>query len=162
MKKWLTKDTCSAAFLLLFSLWWQWGAAQIKIQDFDNGMPANYMPQLLGWVLFVLSAISLIQSVRKISKGENPKKDSVSKNHKIMLGLLAALLVYSLAMGTLGFVVCTILFLFGTTSYLNAPKQGKRDAAFFVRHVVISCLVTAAFYLIFVVGFEISLPTLFL
>lgn len=162
MKKWLTKDICSAVCLLLFSLWWQWGAAQIKIQSFDNGMPANYLPKLLGWVLFVLSAVLLIQSIRKVLKGEVPQKDSVSKNHVVMLGLLAALLIYSFALSVLGFVICTILFLFGTTSFLSSPKQGKRDAAFYGKHFVISCLVTAALYLIFVVGFKISLPTIFL
>ena len=60
MKKWLTKDVCSAIFLLLFSVWWLWGASAIKVQSFDNGLAADYMPKLLGWLLVVLSVVQLV------------------------------------------------------------------------------------------------------
>ena len=162
MKKWLTKDVCSAIFLLLFSVWWLWGASAIKVQSFDNGLAADYMPKLLGWLLVVLSVVQLVLGLLKALKGEVRESDPVPKNHLVMLGLLAALVAYCFAFKPLGFIVCTTLFLFGTTSWLNDPKAGKKDVIFFVKQLVISMVITAMLYLIFGGGVEISLPTLWL
>lgn len=163
MKKWLTKDVCSAVGLVLFSLWWLWGASQIKIQSFDNGMAADYMPKLLGWLLLALSIVLLVQGFIKAMRAEvGSSEESVPKNHLIMLGLLACLVVYCFAFKAVGFIICTTLFLFCTTSWLNTPKSGKKNPVFFVKQFIISGIITALFYIIFAVGFEISLPTLWL
>lgn len=158
MKKWLTKDICAALILMAFSVWWEWGATLIRIRDFDNGLSADYFPKLLGYVLLILSAILLAQGIAKVKRAEGDKK--AITDHKIALGLLAGLFIYSLVLKKLGFVLCTAIFLFCMISILSDVKEGKKKGpVFFLRNIVLAIVLTAVIYLVFVKAFQIMLPT---
>ena len=159
MKKWLTKDTCSGIVLLAFSVWWLWGANQINVREMDNGLAADYMPKLLGYVLLVLSAILLATSLLKTYRGCHAEEGKSPYRHWKAFGLLAGLALYCLFMDKLGFVICTVLFLFGTMSALCDPKEGKKkDLKFLAKYLIIAAILTAVIYAIFVVAFKITLP----
>ena len=161
MRKWLTKDVCSASFLLLLGIWWEWGATQIVVREIDNGMSADFMPKLLGYVLLALAAALLIQSLLKVHRGQAGEEEPVKMNHLVALGLLAGLFVYCTLLNKLGFIICTTLFLLGTMPFLCKPKEGKkRDAVHFLKYAVLAVVIAVLLYLVFAKAFEIGLPTL--
>lgn len=166
MKKWMTKDVISSVVLLLFGVWWKWGAGLIAARDFDNGLSADYMPKLLGYCLLVLSAILLVQSLIKAYRQSEATDDKqqIKKNPWIAVGLLASLFAYCFIFKIVGFVISTFLFLFGSMSYLCRPtgENQKVSVRYFVKYCLIAGILTGILYLVFGIGFKINLPTIFL
>lgn len=159
IKKWLTKDMLSGVGFLLFSVWWQWGASFIVVRKFDTGLSAAYMPKLLGYLLTVLAACLIGQAVKEVLDGKTEEADKVNTNHLVTFGLLACLTAYCLLFKAVGFIICTVLFLFTTMSWLCDPKEGKKkDMVYFLKMLGISVVITALLYIIFCIGFKISFP----
>lgn len=112
-------------------------------------------PRLLPYVAILLVAMSsialIIKSVKERAVEEKPyfPKGGVKKITKSFLMLV----IYAIAMNWLGFLITTP---FATLAFIYDLKGSSKVRL--VSAVVISVLVTAALYALFVIGFQIKLP----
>lgn len=112
-------------------------------------------PRLLPYVAILLVAMSsialIIKGVKERAVEEKPyfPKGGVKKITKSFLMLV----IYAVAMNWLGFLITTP---FATLAFIYDLKGSSKVRL--VSAVVISVLVTAALYALFVIGFQIKLP----
>ena len=112
-------------------------------------------PRLLPYVAILLVAMSsialIIKGVKERAVEEKPyfPKGGVKKITKSFLMLV----IYAIAMNWLGFLITTP---FATLAFIYDLKGSSKVRL--VSAVVISVLVTAALYALFVIGFQIKLP----
>ena len=95
-------------FWLLFSLILCIEAYRLSIGAIKNPGP-GFFPFCVGLVMAVLSLIAAIQSVGKYEEGQKTDRQEPFRWWNIAV-ILAAILVYALALETVGFFVCSFLF----------------------------------------------------
>lgn len=116
----------------------------------------DFMPTVVGALILVLSAILLVQSVQELRK--NPDKEyapDTSDYKRVVLSLILALL-YVFLLKPIGFIVCTLVYLFGQI-YVLAPDthRTKKDL---IMYLIIDVVFTIFVYYLFRLGFKIVLP----
>ena len=152
MKKFrLTGENVTNLCLLLLSIFYlSYSLTHYKLGTMR--MPKEgFMPMLLGIGMVGLSGFLTLQSF--LGKGD-------AKNVKLQLpwlrfaGMIAASFAYALLLGTLGYCICTFLFL------LAVLKLAKLEG--WKLPLIISVVAAAAFYLLFKVALGVMLPAGFL
>ena len=125
-----------------------------KSQVMDIG--PDFMPTVVGTLILVLSVILLVQSVRELKK--NPDKEygkDESDYKRVLLSLILALL-YVFLLKPVGFIICTLVYLF-CQIYVLAPDshRTKKDM---IMYLIIDVVFTLIVYYLFRIGFKIVLP----
>lgn len=143
----LTGEKLINLFLLLLSVFY----LSYSLLNYKLGtvrMPKEgFMPMLLGIGMVALSGYLTIQAF--MGKGD-------AKNVKLQLpwlrfaGMVAASLAYALLLNTLGYCICTFLFL------LAVLKLAKLEG--WKLPLIIALVCAAAFYLLFKVALGVMLP----
>ena len=147
MKKYLTGERLVNLFLLVLSVFYlSYSVTHYKLGTVR--MPKEgFLPLLLGIGMVGLSGFLFIQSLA--GKGD-------AKNVKLNIpwlrfaGMIAASLAYAMLLTTLGYCVCTFLFL------LAVLKLAKLEG--WKLPLIISLVCAAAFYLLFKVALGVMLP----
>lgn len=125
-----------------------------KSQVMDIG--PDFMPTVVGTLILVLSVILLVQSVSELKK--NPDKEygkDESDYKRVLLSLILALL-YVFLLKPVGFIICTLVYLF-CQIYVLAPDshRTKKDM---IMYLIIDVVFTLIVYYLFRIGFKIVLP----
>lgn len=147
MKKYLTGERLVNLFLLVLSVFYlSYSLTHYKLGTVR--MPKEgFMPLLLGIGMVALSGFLTIQSL--MGKGD-------AKNVQLKLpwmrfaGMIAASFAYALLLNTLGYCICTFLFL------LAVLKLAKLEG--WKLPLVVSLVCAVAFYLLFKVALGVMLP----
>lgn len=147
MKKYLTGERLVNLFLLVLSVFYlSYSVTHYKLGTVR--MPKEgFLPLLLGIGMVGLSGFLFIQSLA--GKGD-------AKNVKLNIpwlrfaGMIAVSLAYAMLLTTLGYCVCTFLFL------LAVLKLAKLEG--WKLPLIISLVCAAAFYLLFKVALGVMLP----
>lgn len=147
MKKYLTGERLVNLFLLVLSVFYlSYSVTHYKLGTVR--MPKEgFLPLLLGIGMAGLSGFLFIQSLA--GKGD-------AKNVKLNIpwlrfaGMIAVSLAYAMLLTTLGYCVCTFLFL------LAVLKLAKLEG--WKLPLIISLVCAAAFYLLFKVALGVMLP----
>lgn len=125
-----------------------------KSQVMDIG--PDFMPTVVGTLILVLSVILLVQAVQELRK--NPDKEvgkDESDYKRVLLSLILALL-YVFLLKPVGFIICTLVYLF-CQIYVLAPDshRTKKDM---IMYLIIDVVFTLIVYYLFRIGFKIVLP----
>jgi hypothetical protein len=125
-----------------------------KSQVMDIG--PDFMPTVVGTLILVLSIILLLQAVQELRK--NPDKEvgkDESDYKRVLLSLILALL-YVFLLKPIGFIICTLVYLF-CQIYVLAPDshRTKKDM---IMYLIIDVVFTLIVYYLFRIGFKIVLP----
>lgn len=125
-----------------------------KSQVMDIG--PDFMPTVVGALILVLSVILLVQAVQELRK--NPDKEvgkDESDYKRVLLSLILALL-YVFLLKPIGFIICTLVYLF-CQIYVLAPDshRTKKDM---IMYLIIDVVFTLIVYYLFRIGFKIVLP----
>ena len=125
-----------------------------KSQVMDIG--PDFMPTVVGTLILVLSIILLVQAVQELRK--NPDKEvgkDESDYKRVLLSLILALL-YVFLLKPIGFIICTLVYLF-CQIYVLAPDsyRTKKDM---IMYLIIDVVFTLIVYYLFRIGFKIVLP----
>lgn len=147
MKKYLTGEKLVNLFLLVLSVFYlSYSVTHYKLGTLR--MPKEgFLPLLLGIGMVGLSGFLFIQSLA--GRGD-------AKNVKLNLpwlrfaGMIGASLAYALLLNTLGYCVCTFLFLLAILKL--ARLEGWKLP------LIISLACAVAFYLLFKVALGVMLP----
>lgn len=124
-----------------------------------RGVPdSGFVPRIVGFFLVLLSAVLLIQSIRK-DRGGNGNSDEMKKRKETLnvLGTAALLLVYIMLLEPLGFLIATVLYLTAQFVYLTEVDK-LRQPKTLVKYLVIALAVSGGVYYLFLKAFNLILP----
>lgn len=116
----------------------------------------DFMPTVVGTLMVILSVILLVQSVRELQKNPDKVYEPDDSDYKrVLLSLILALL-YVFLLKPVGFIICTLFYLFGQI-YVLAPDthRTKKDL---IMYLIIDVVFTLVVYFLFRIGFKIVLP----
>ena len=116
----------------------------------------DFMPTVVGVLILVLSVILLVQAVLELKKNPDKEYEPDKSDYKrVALSLILALL-YVFLLKPVGFIVCTLVYLFGQI-YVLAPDthRTKKDL---ILYLIIDVVFTVIVYYLFRFGFKIVLP----
>lgn len=160
MKKY--RDIISGA--VLFVLAAAYYVMAMGIKQYNAGqkgiITSDFMPKIYGAAVMVLSAILIIRAVIKLKKGQAEQGESssgqkMSFQPEIPLVFLL-LIVYVLLLPTVGFVIMSILFILGL-SYILLPREQRGPKTYLII-LAVAVLFTVSITLIFIQGFNLTLP----
>ncbi len=115
---------------------------QRNVGDFAH---ARIIPTLLGILLIVLAVILIVQGILHLRKDDNEPAKKMSKVHMISVALtFAAMALYIIILPRLGFILSTMLYLFGQITIL-APKDKRNYLLFAIVAVVFTIIAFIAF-----------------
>ena len=145
------RDLILGIILLAFGITYTVLADQIKrgnkliqrnVGDFAH---ARIIPTLLGILLIALAVILIVQGILHLRKEDNEPAKKMSKVDMFSIVLtFAAMILYIVILPRLGFMLSTILYLFGQITIL-APKDKRNYRLFAIVAVVFTILAFVAF-----------------
>ena len=106
---------------------------------------ARIIPTLLGILLIILAVILIIQGIMQFRKEDNEPAKKMSKVDMISIVLtFAAMILYIIILPRLGFILSTMIYLFGQITIL-APKDKRNYLLFAIVAVVFTIIAFIAF-----------------
>lgn len=102
-------------------------ASTINIKKLNGvGVGAEFMPRLYGTVVLILGIMQIYFSSKKLNFfKESEEGENISDTKNAMLSFIL-IIVYFGIMNFIGFIISSILFLFGLSSLLT-PKSKKKN-----------------------------------
>ena len=156
----LNTERIVALFCLALSAWIFYEASTFKGSALDSIGPALY-PRLVASIIGICSIALFIKERPKEEETSSPapegaKPDGKVSDYRSLVIVVCALIVYSLFLKRLGFILCTILFLFSLSIYLDQRelKEKLKTAIGF------SVGMSVCLYLFFAKVLGVLLPTL--
>lgn len=148
----INRDTVVAVFLLLFCATFYAASFQIEETTYAT-IGAEVWPRLILGVMFVLSTVYLIQSVR-VGVGETERREagffSRYRNAILCYGLFLAFL---LTLDILGMLLGGVAFVF-----LALTVLGERTPRQMAIHAVVAVVSVGAMWAIFTFALRVILP----
>lgn len=146
------KKSIVAGFVFLaLSIALMIGAYMIKL-DQQTDIGANFMPMVCGIVLCILSvtliftsAVSLKSAGASAAVGE----DEVPPDNKSVLLTIMLLLVYVALLEPIGFVICSIFYLFFQMIILEVELTKKKVILFAIISIAVAIIIFNIFYNLF-------------
>ena len=145
------RDLILGILLLAFGIFYTVMADQIKrgnklvqrnVGEFAH---ARIIPTLLGYLLIALAVILIIQGIMHFLKDKDEATKKMSRIDMISVVLtFAAMTLYIIILPKLGFILSTILYLFGQITIL-APKDKRNFLLFAIVAVVFTIIAFVAF-----------------
>lgn len=125
-----------------------------KSQVMDIG--PDFMPTVVGTLILVLSVILLVQAVQELRKNPDKEVGKDESDYKRVLFSLILALLYVFLLKPVGFIICTLVYLF-CQIYVLAPDshRTKKDM---IMYLIIDVVFTLIVYYLFRIGFKIVLP----
>ena len=141
------RDMILGIFLLALGIFYTVFAQQIKTRPklTPSYAGARVFPTLLGILLIILSVCMIFQSIRKMKTMQVSDSKKMSKVDLFSILLtFAAMVLYIIILPYLGFIISTIIFLFGQITIL-APKDKRNYLLFAIVAVVFTIIAFIAF-----------------
>ena len=148
------KESISAAFFTIFSILYLFGERSITT-TLNNGFGGSkFMPRLIGGMLLVFSVVWLLFSLRReLAGSDKAKKKPKPVNVKNVVLTFVFFALYVFAMGHLGFLISSFLYLTAQI-YILSPDKQKR----LLKSAGAAAAAAVVIYLLFVKGFSMMLP----
>lgn len=161
----MSKDQKFAIGLFIFSSLYLFHAYQIPSYPFPVPIDSDVFPTLLGTLLFILSLLLFWQGKRtkqadsvQTEETAQPITETINKEEKTFWArprtqfwvILVAMMLYAGLIEILGFVVVTMVFLFGVSRYLG-----------YRRHLIngmVAIIFSLGMFYIFTQGLQMNLP----
>lgn len=117
----------------------------------------DFMPTVVGVLILALSIILLVQAVRERRKNPGRAYEKDDSDYRRVITSLILVLLYVFLLRPVGFIVCTLVYLF-CQIYVLAPES-SRTRKDVITYLVIDVIFTLIVYYLFRIGFKIILPT---
>lgn len=132
LKSLLNTERIVALFCMGMSAWIFYEASTFKGSALDSIGPALY-PRLVATVIGICGLALLITAKNKPAKVSDDKSKEKESDYKSLLVVICALIIYSILIEWIGFIICTVLFLFSLALYLDKRpmKEKIKTAALF-------------------------------
>lgn len=120
----------------------------------DAAVNSRFMPQILGIVLLLLSIAQIVSVIVNKKALESVSTGTGSKINAKVIQTLILIAVYATIMIPVGFLLSTMAYIFLQTMILT-PKEKQR----YLKTAIISVGFSIVVYMVFVKGFELTLPS---
>lgn len=128
-----------------------------KSQVMDIG--PDFMPTLIGVIITGLAVFLLYKSIKNFranSAAIDPSEKDESDYKRVALSLIASLF-YVFMLKPVGFIISTLIYIFGQI-YILAP-DANRTRKDLITYLIIDVIFTFIVYYLFRLGFKIILPS---
>ncbi len=150
------RDIYAGALLLTFGIFFLI-TARLLPTNADTLVDPGTMPTLMGSLLSLLGVIILWQGMQAVLHRLPERENAaVHKHYSLLICSLLLLFFYILLWQRIGFLVMTVLYLFAQTS-IFCPKS-RRSRRRLILFAAIALVTTALIWVIFSVGFHLTLP----
>lgn len=144
-------DIIVSVILLVFAAVYAIAADRLPRAHLAEVIEANVYPLVLAALLAALSLILLVRSCRSRQAQTNGWLPTRAIGKQIVF-LFVALIVYLVLFRSVGYLVATIVFMAGTLKFIDRSRSWLSVA-------LISLLVSAVCYALFVILFQIPVPS---
>lgn len=155
----IKKDYIFYSIVILFAIFFIIMTPQIKITNGSFIIGPRTWPYILLTLMLILGSFGMIKSYMKSKKMKatestinNENKESEKTLFKLSMPMvsLVSVVLYVILLNALGFILSTLLFLYGITFILGEKKQ--------LNAIIFSIVTTGVFVLLFSVVLQIPLP----
>ncbi|RCK35523.1 hypothetical protein TH9_02190 [Thalassospira xiamenensis] len=145
-------------FLLIITTVYLATALQITPQ-FDEGLVGpSFVPVLASILMYVALGFVFRDILRAPAPTDDSAGDEVTDEDKPSLAaaikIVLATAIYIAAFKTLGYPLSTFLYVYALLFFFRLENTGQ------IRRIAYSAIITAVFYVLFVVIFQVRLPML--
>ncbi|HBJ79678.1 MULTISPECIES: tripartite tricarboxylate transporter TctB family protein [Fusobacterium] len=139
-------ETIFSAFLCIVSAFIFYSSTQFNMAFIgDSGLGPDFFPKVIAIILFILSGMLFIGSLR------NKNKKSIhNPNMKYTFMVIFAFAVYIFLIDRIGYLVSTIIFAFIVITILKSKSK--------ILNIIFAIAFPIALYLLFTYAFKVSLP----
>ncbi len=129
-------------------------AFQIPEKKVQSSSPSMF-PKFIS-CLMIIAGLLLVLREYVQSKHRDSESSAVKiENKGLVFGAIAAMVLYALLMDSVGFVICSVLYLFGSMFMLDRSRSAKE----ILKKLLISIVLTGVIYYVFAGMFHANLPT---
>ncbi len=140
-------ETIFSAFLCIVSAFIFYSSTQFNMAFIgDSGLGPDFFPKIIAIILFILSAILFVGSLRN-----KDKKSVYNPNMKYTFMVIFAFAVYIFLIDIIGYLISTIIFALVVITILKSKSK--------VLNIIFAIIFPVALYLLFTYAFKVSLPT---
>lgn len=145
-------------FLLIITTVYLATALQITPQ-FDEGLVGpSFVPVLASILMYVALGFVFRDILRAPAPTDDAASDEVKEEDKPSLAaaikIVLATAIYIAAFKTLGYPLSTFLYVYALLFFVRLENTGQ------IRRIAYSAIITAVFYVLFAVIFQVRLPML--
>ena len=140
----------------LFGIWVIWLSYQLDVPaGIELGFNLAFYPRLLGWVIFIISSIILLEQLSKRDEKDDTGTQAVQPFRngallKRMGGSVLLIIGYVSLISIVGYLLLTPIFLFAFIGFL-----GNKN---WIMAIIVSILLTGVVYFLFWILLYIPLP----
>lgn len=139
-------ETIFSAFLCIVSAFIFYSSTQFNMAFIgDSGLGPDFFPKVIAIILFILSGMLFIGSLRNKNK-----KSIYNPNMKYTFMVIFAFAVYIFLIDRIGYLVSTIIFAFIVITILKSKSK--------ILNIIFAIAFPIALYLLFTYAFKVSLP----
>lgn len=140
-------ETIFSAFLCIVSAFIFYSSTQFNMTFIgDSGLGPDFFPKIIAIILFILSAMLFIGSIRN-----KDKKSIYNPNMKYTFMVIFTFAVYVFLIDRIGYLISTIIFAFVVITILKSKSK--------ILNIIFAVIFPVALYLLFTYAFKVSLPT---
>ncbi|WP_308007879.1 tripartite tricarboxylate transporter TctB family protein [uncultured Fusobacterium sp.] len=140
-------ETIFSAFLCIVSAFIFYLSTQFNMAFIgDSGLGPDFFPKIIAIILFILSAMLFIGSIRN-----KDKKSIYNPNMKYTFMVIFTFAVYVFLIDRIGYLISTIIFAFVVITILKSKSK--------ILNIIFAVIFPVALYLLFTYAFKVSLPT---
>ncbi len=140
-------ETIFSTFLCIVSAFIFYSSTQFNMTFIgDSGLGPDFFPKIIAIILFILSAMLFIGSIRN-----KDKKSIYNPNMKYTFMVIFTFAVYVFLIDRIGYLISTIIFAFVVITILKSKSK--------ILNIIFAVIFPVALYLLFTYAFKVSLPT---
>lgn len=140
-------ETIFSTFLCIVSAFIFYSSTQFNMTFIgDSGLGPDFFPKIIAIILFILSAMLFIGSIRN-----KDKKSIYNPNMKYTFMVIFTFAVYVFLIDRIGYLISTIIFAFAVITILKSKSK--------ILNIIFAVIFPVALYLLFTYAFKVSLPT---
>lgn len=140
-------ETIFSTFLCIVSAFIFYSSTQFNMTFIgDSGLGPDFFPKIIAIILFILSAMLFIGSIRN-----KDKKSIYNPNMKYTFMVIFTFAVYVFLIDRIGYLISTIIFAFFVITILKSKSK--------ILNIIFAVIFPVALYLLFTYAFKVSLPT---
>ncbi|WP_373079590.1 tripartite tricarboxylate transporter TctB family protein [Fusobacterium varium] len=140
-------ETIFSTFLCIVSAFIFYSSTQFNMTFIgDSGLGPDFFPKIIAIILFILSTMLFIGSIRN-----KDKKSIYNPNMKYTFMVIFTFAVYVFLIDRIGYLISTIIFAFVVITILKSKSK--------ILNIIFAVIFPVALYLLFTYAFKVSLPT---
>lgn len=118
---------------------------------------ATFVPYIVALFMIILGVLQVVIGVKESKKFDAKEYKSKSVDYLTVIRILSLIIIYVAFLEKIGFLICTIAFLFLAFILLSPPSK-KLDKKTYAQYIIIAGIGSVVIYFAFKNGLDLMLP----